>query len=139
MSIVDALLPNCSDVPLDELANATFIDGGELASVSAVDQLLMAFARRLLADPVLGAEAVVQLPRAKQRSALLLAILSHSLCRQPPGRLSGPVVLIGFDVDLAHQLRHLELQNRRRMGLHAGNPLFSAHAHSRWRPASASR
>jgi hypothetical protein len=130
MSIVDALLPNCRDVPLDELANATFIDGGELTPVSAVDQLLMAFARRLLADPVLGAEAVVLLPRAKQRSALLLAILSHLLCRQPPARLSGPVVLIGFDVDLAHQLRHLELQNRRRIGLHAGNPL-SAHALTR--------
>ncbi|MGD0742110.1 MAG: hypothetical protein ABSA31_02300 [Acidimicrobiales bacterium] len=126
MGIVEALLPNCTDHPLDELANAIFIDDTVLAPVSPVDQLLMAFARRLLVDDVLGHEAVVQLPRAKHRSALLLAIVSHLLCRQPPGQLKGPVVLIGFDVDLADQLRHLEIQNRRRMGLNEGNPL-SAH------------
>lgn len=122
-SIVDALLPNVSDAALDELAVATFIDNGVPVPVSPVDQLLMAFARRLLTDPLVGGTGVVQLPRAKHRSALLLAITSHLLCRRSPARLSGPVVLIGLDVDLATQLRSLSVANHRRMGLSAGNPL----------------
>jgi hypothetical protein len=125
-SIVDALLPNKSDTALDELANATFMDNGVPVRVSPVDQLLMAFARRLLTDPSLGGAGVVQLPRSKHRSALLLAITSHLLCRQSPAMLAGPVVLIGLDVDLATQLRSLSVANHRRMGLSTGNPL-SAH------------
>ena len=125
-SIVSALLSNVSDPALEELANATFIDNGVSVRVSPVDQLLMAFARRLLTDPSLGGTGVVQLPRSKHRSALLLAITSHLLCRRPPAGLGGPVVLIGLDVDLATQLRSLSVANHRRMGLSAGNPL-SAH------------
>lgn len=125
-SIVSALLPNVSDTALDELANATFIDNGVPVRVSPVDQLLMAFARRLLTDRRLGGTGVIQLPRSKHRSALLLAITSHLLCRRSPVRLSGPVVLIGLDVDLATQLRSLSVANHRRMGLSTGNPL-SAH------------
>lgn len=125
-SIVSALLPNVSDTALDELANATFIDNGVRVGVSPVDQLLMAFARRLLIDRSMGGTGVVQLPRSKHRSALLLAISSHLLCRRLPARLSGPVVLIGLDVDLATQLRSLSVANHRRMGLSTGNPL-SAH------------
>ena len=125
-SIVDSLLPNISDAALDELAVATFIDNGVPVPVSPVDQLLMAFARRLLTDPSLGGTGVVQLPRSKHRSALLLAITSHLLCRRPPAGLGGPVVLIGLDVDLATQLRSLSVANHRRMGLSTGNPL-SAH------------
>lgn len=125
-SIVSALLPNVSDTALDELATATFIDNGVLVPVSPVDQLLMTFARRLLIDRSLGGVGVVQLPRSKHRTALLLAITSHLLCRRPPGRLAGPVILIGLDVDLATQLRSLSVSNHRRMGLSSGNPL-SAH------------
>ncbi|MGH9226326.1 MAG: hypothetical protein ACRD2W_21630 [Acidimicrobiales bacterium] len=125
-SIVEALVPNRSDTAFDELAAATFIDNGVPVPVSPVDQLLMAFARRLLTDRSLGGTGVVQLPRSKHRSALLLAITSHLLCRRSPASLSGPVVLIGLDVDLATQLRSLSVANHRRMGLSAGNPL-SAH------------
>jgi hypothetical protein len=125
-SIVDALLPNCEDRALDELSSATFIDDGVDVPVSPVDQLLMALTRRLLMDPTLGHTAVVQLPRAKTRNALLLAITSHLLCRQPPARFRGPVVLVALDMDLVSQLRTLGVQNRRRMRLGSGNPL-SAH------------
>jgi hypothetical protein len=125
-SVVDVLLPNCEDRALEELSGATFIDAGIPVLVSPVDQLLMALARRLLVDPTLGRTAVVQLPRAKTRSALFLAITSHLLCRQAPTRFRGPVVLVGLDVDLVTQLRTLGVQNHRRMGLGSGNPL-SAH------------
>ncbi len=125
-SIVDALLPNRTDNALDELGNATFVDAGVEVPVSPVDQVLMTLSRRLLTDPSLGGTAVVQLPRAKNRSALLLAITSHLLCRRGLRPLRGPVVLVGFDVDLATQLRTLSVQNHRRMGLATGNPL-SAH------------
>jgi len=121
-SVVDALLPNSTDRPLDEIANATFLDSGVEVSVSPVDQLMLAFTRRVLAERRLGGTAVIQLPRARHRAALLLAITSHLLCRQPPVRFCGPVVLIGFDVDLAGQLRELGVQHYRRMGLAAGNP-----------------
>ena len=80
----------------------------------------------MLVDPALGKAAVVQLPRSRHRAALLLAITSHLLCRQPPVRFAGPVVLIGFDIDIAGQLRALGVQGHRRMGLASGNPL-SAH------------
>lgn len=122
-SIVDALLPNRSDPNLVELGAATFIDAGVEVPVSPADLLLMALARQLINDPGLGGAAVVQLPRAKHRAALVLAITSHLLCRQTPTRLSGPVVLIGFDVDLVTQLRTLSVRNHRRMGLADGNPL----------------
>lgn len=125
-SIVDVLLPNRSDPALDELAAATFIDNGADVPVSPVDQLLMVMARQLLRDPALGAAAVVELPRSKHRAGLLLAITTHLLCRQPPDQFNGPVVLIGFDVDVAAQLRNLSVRNHRRMGLATGNPL-SAH------------
>jgi len=125
-TIVDVLLPNRSDQYLDEIANAIFLDGEVAVPVSPVDQLLMAFVRRLVMDRSLGGTAAVQLPRAEHRSALLLAITSHLLCGRPPVRFGGPVVLVAFDVDLASQLRSLGVQNHRRMGLAAGNPL-SAH------------
>ncbi|HEX3947682.1 MAG TPA: hypothetical protein VHW47_08245, partial [Acidimicrobiales bacterium] len=91
-----------------------------------MDQLLVAFARRLLSDPALGRHGLVQLPRYKHRSALMLAILAQLLCRQAPARLAGPVVLIGFDMALANEIRSLSVRNVRRMNLSDGNPL-SAH------------
>lgn len=122
-SIVDALLPNAADHDLDELANATFIDADMEVPVSPVDQLLVALARRLLTDDKLGRAAVVKLPRSKHRSALLLAITSHLLCRRRPVFLRGPVVFIGFDMDMAFQLRSLSVQHYQRVGLATGNPL----------------
>lgn len=122
-SIVDALLPNESDESLWDLANTTFIDDGCQVPVSPLDQLLMTLARRLLTGVSTGNDAVVQLPRALHRSAFLLAICSHLLCRRPPVSHSGPVVLVGFDIDVTSQLRSLGVQNRRRMGLADGNPL----------------
>ena len=124
--IVSALLPDSGDEALWSLAEAVFVDGGVDVPVSPVDQLLAAFARRLLSDQALGPGGLVQLPRCRQRTPLMLAILSHLLCRQPPARLRGPVVLIGFDIDLASQLRALAVRNHRRMNLADGNPL-SAH------------
>jgi hypothetical protein len=125
-TLVDALLPNREDRPFDEISNATFIDDGHEVGVSPVDQLLLAVARRVLSDPTLGGSTIVQLPRFRHRAALLLAISGHLLCRQPPAHFHGPVVLIGFDIDIAGQLRQLGVQNHRRMGLARGNPL-SAH------------
>ena len=122
-SIVDALLPNETDKPLEDLANTTFLDGDAEVAVSPVDQFLMALTRRLLIDPVLGDVAVVKMPRARHRSALLLAICCQLLCRLPPARHNGPVALIAFDIDITGQLRRLEVQHRGRMGLVDGNPL----------------
>ena len=122
-SIVDALLPNETDEPLEDLANTIFLDGDVEVPVSPVDQLLMALARRLLTDPMLGRVGVVQMPRARHRSALLLAICCHLLCRLPPARHDGPVILIAFDVDITDQLRRLGIQHRGRIGLAEGNPL----------------
>jgi hypothetical protein len=116
-SVVDALLPNRADRPLEELAFATFIDDDVDVAVCPVDQLLMALARRLLTDESLGRVALVQLPRATHRTALLLAITSHLLCRQAPTRFSGPVNLIGLDVNLVAQLRAMSVRGHRRMGL----------------------
>lgn len=125
-SISDALLPNRTDVPLDEIANSSFIDDGVKVPVSPVDQFLMALTRRTLADPGLGGVAVVLLPRAQHQAGVLLGICAHLLCRQPPATLGGPVVYVGSDVALASQLRTLSVEHYRRMGLRSGNPL-SAH------------
>ena len=125
-SLVDALLPNRTDAPLDDISYAKFTDRGVKVALSGVDLLLVAMARRVLTDRAVGSSAVALLPRARHRSALLLAITSHILCRQDPVGFRGPVVLIGLDIDLVEQLRHLSVEGYRRMGLHAGNPL-SAH------------
>ncbi|HET9733524.1 MAG TPA: hypothetical protein VFP54_12695 [Acidimicrobiales bacterium] len=122
-SIVDVLLPNCTDAALDEIANTTFIDAGVPVTVTGVDQMLAALTRRLLAERALGGVAVVQLPRCRHRGALLLTVSCHLLCRQQPRTLTGPAVLVGFDVDLADQLRTLSVRNYRQMGLYSGNPL----------------
>lgn len=124
--VADALLPDGTDRALEELAFAVFTDGAIRVPTSAVDLLAVAFARRLLSDAVLGKSGVFQLPRSKHRAALLLAILAHLLCRIAPARLDGPVVYIGFDVDVGAQLRSLSVENKRRMRLSDGNPL-SAH------------
>jgi hypothetical protein len=121
-SLVDALLSEY-DPSLDEIANCVFHDDGAEVRVSAVDQLLLAFTTRLLTDQLLGHVGIVQLPRYKNRNALLLAICSQLLCRRPPARLQGPVVFVGFDVAVADQLRTLAVRNFRRMGLGEGNPL----------------
>jgi hypothetical protein len=119
-SIVDALLPNCADPPLDAVASSIFIDDGKAVPVTPIDQLLMTAAREAVSRKGCS---VVLLPRMKQRAALLLAITSHLLCRQAPTHFHGPVVYVGMDVDVTSQLRHLSVQNRRRMGLADGNPL----------------
>ena len=129
--LVDVLLPNRTDGTLDEIVNAKFVDNGVEVRLSAVDQMLLALTRRLVSGSQLGNALVVQLPRARQRTALLLAITSHLLCRQPPTNFGGPVILIGLDVDLTDQLRHLFVQGHRRMGLASGNPL-SAHRLTRF-------
>ncbi len=121
--IVDVLLPDCTDTALDDLGAATFVDGGVEVPVTAVDQLLMTFTRRLVVDPMPGLTGVIQLPRAQHRSALLLAINSHLLCRQGGAGLRGPVILVARDVDLAGQLRNLGVGRRFPMSLGAGNPL----------------
>lgn len=121
--IVDVLLPERTDQALDDLAAATFLDDGVEVPVTAVDQLLMTFTRRLVADPMPGLTGVIQLPRAQHRSALSLAITSHLLCRQGDARLRGPVILVARDVDLAGQLRNLGVGRRFPIGLAHGNPL----------------
>lgn len=121
--IVDRLLPNRTDLALDDIANSSFVDDGTAVPVTAVDQLLMAFTRRLVADSTPGLVGVIQIPRCQHRTALLLAITSHLLCRQGSPRLRGPVVLIAADVDLAGQLRTLGVERRYRTGLASGNPL----------------
>ena len=121
-TIVDALLAEY-DPSLDEISNCVFHDDGVEVKVSAVDQLLLTFTTRLLTDRLLGHVGIVQLPRYKNRNALLLSICSQLLCRRPPARLQGPVVFVGFDVAIAEQLRTLAVRNFRRMGLADGNPL----------------
>src|ERR1700677_3669153 len=121
--IVDVLLPDCTDRALDDLGAATFVDDGTEVPVTAVDQLLMTFTRRLVVDPIPGLMGVIQLPRAQHRSALLLAINSHLLCRQGGAGLRGPVILVARDVDLAGQLRSLGVGRRFPMSLGTGNPL----------------
>ena len=124
--LVSVLLPNRADEPLDELAYVVFIDNGTDVAVSGVDLLLMAITRHMVADSTFGQTVSIQLPRARHRSALLLAITSHLICRQAPVYFSGPVVLIALDVDLSEQLRNLAVRGHRRMKLLPGNPL-SAH------------
>ena len=86
-SIVEALLPNITDVTLDDLAATTFIDGGVAVPVTPADQLFMAAARRLGS---VGGHGVLLLPRVRNRAALLLAITSHVLRLQPPTPFRGP-------------------------------------------------
>lgn len=121
-SVIDALLSSY-DSAREDIANCVFIDAGTPVQVSPVDQLLMTFARRLLADPQLGYVGIAQLPRYRHRNTLLLAICCQLLCRRPPVHLNGPVVFVGFDVAVADQLRSLSVQHFRRMGLADGNPL----------------
>lgn len=121
-SVIDALLSSY-DSAREDIANCVFIDAGTQVQVSPVDQLLMAFTCRLLTDPQLGHIGVAQLPRYRNRNALLVAICCQLLCRRPPVRLHGPVVFVGFDVAVTDQLRSLSVQHFRRMGLADGNPL----------------
>jgi hypothetical protein len=126
-SLVDALLPSALDDAVSAIAAAKFIDDGSTeVQVSPVDELLLCLTRRILTDVALGGTAVVQLPRAQHRSALLLTICAHLLCRHERSILPGPVIFIGRDVDVARQLRSLTVEKRHRVGLAAGNPL-SAH------------
>ncbi|MDP9386957.1 MAG: hypothetical protein M3Q48_03275, partial [Actinomycetota bacterium] len=70
-SVIDALLSSY-DSAREDIANCVFIDAGTQVQVSPVDQLLMAFTCRLLTDPQLGHIGVAQLPRYRNRNALLL-------------------------------------------------------------------
>lgn len=120
--LVDVLLPNRTDEALDELAASSFLDAGEAVPISPVDQLLVAFTRRLLCDTTLGGVGLVQLPRCRHRLSLSLAICMH-LLRLKEQVLRGPVVLVALDVDLPGQLRGLSLRNRSQVSLARGNPL----------------
>lgn len=121
--IVDVLLPNRTDVTLDALGASTFSDDGVDVPVSPVDQLFVALVRRLLTDSALGGVALLQLPRAQHRCALVLAICAHLMRLREPGILNGPVVLAALDVDLSVQLRALTVRNYRQVSLGRGNPL----------------
>ncbi|MGH9227996.1 MAG: hypothetical protein ACRD07_04545 [Acidimicrobiales bacterium] len=122
MTVVDALLGDY-DASLDEISNCVFHDNGVEVKVSAIDQLLLALTCRLLTDRLLGHVGIVQIPRYKNRNALLVSICSQLLCRRDPALLRGPVVFVGFDVAVADQLRSLAVHNHRRIGLADGNPL----------------
>jgi hypothetical protein len=120
--LTSVLLPGTMDPGLDELAFSTFTDGAVSVPVSPVDQLLVAFSRRIVCDVNLGGVAVVQLPRARHRIALTLAICMH-LLRLKERLLAGPVVLAALDVDMTQQLRTLRMRNRGRISLGRDNPL----------------
>lgn len=122
-SVVEALLPNRRDPDLEDIAFTTFTDRGEEVAVTPVDQILASLARYTARRPQLGGVAVALLPRFKHRSALLLAIITQLLCRRAPVLHRGPVVLVGFDIDIHTQLKALGVQGHRRMGLADGNPL----------------
>lgn len=126
-SVVDALLPEDPKHAVSAIAATKFIDDNSTElQVSPVDQLMLCLTQRILTDGTLGRTAIVQLPRAQHRFALLLAICAHLLCRHEHGLLPGPVVFVGLDVDVARQLRGLTVEKRHRVELAAGNPL-SAH------------
>jgi hypothetical protein len=120
--LTSVLLPGTSDPGLDGLAFSTFIDGAVSVPVSPIDQLLVAFSRRVVAERRLGGVAVVQLPRARHRIALTLAVCMH-LLRLKEGFLGGPVVLAAQDLDMTEQLRQLRMQNYGRISFGRGNPL----------------
>jgi hypothetical protein len=121
-SLTSVLLPETSDAGLDGLAFSTFFDGAVSVPVSPVDQLLVAFSRHLLREVPTGGVAVVQLPRARHRIALTLAICMHVL-RLREELLAGPVVLAALDVDMTQQLRTLRMRNRSSISLGRHNPL----------------
>lgn len=123
-SVIELLLPGVDD-PICELAHTVFLDEGQPVRLSAIDQILMALARARIPDQT-AKEAVVLLPRCANRTALLLAVGLQVLRLQNSRLLAGPVVLVAADIDLAGQLRHLQVSNHRRMRLANGNPL---HAH----------
>lgn len=120
--LTSLLLPGTSDPGLDDLAFSTFTDGAVSVPISPVDQLLVAFSRRVVREVPLGGVAVVQLPRARHRIALTLAICMH-LLRLRDRLFFGPVVLGALDVDLTTQLRHLSMNNYGRISLARDNPL----------------
>jgi hypothetical protein len=119
-------MPRNEDRPLHAIADATFVDNRVKFRMSLVDQLLLSLTRRILVDRSLGGIAVVQLPRSRNQSALLLAICAHLLCRREQELLPGPVVFAGLDTAVTDQLRNLAVEKRHRVDLAAGNPL-SAH------------
>ncbi len=120
--LTSLLLPETSDAGLDGLAFSTFIDGAVSVPVSSVDQLLVAFSRHLICKFPAGGMAVVQLPRARHRIAVTLAICMH-LLRLKEGLLAGPVVLAALDVDMTEQLRTLRMRNYSSIALSRDNPL----------------
>jgi hypothetical protein len=120
--LTSVLLPGTGDPGLDGLAFSTFIDGAVSVPVSPVDQLLVAFSRRLVGKVPACGVAVVQLPRARHRIALTLAICVH-LLRLKEELLAGPVVLAALDVDMTEQLRTLRMRNYGSISLSRGNPL----------------
>lgn len=120
-SLTSVLLPAVADAGLDGLAFSTFIDGTVSVVVSPVDQLLVAFTRRLVREAVDGV-AVIQLPRARHRIALTLAICVH-LLRMQEHMLAGPVVFAAQDVDMTAQLRTLRMRNFGTIAFGRDNPL----------------
>jgi hypothetical protein len=121
-SLTSLLLPGTADPVQDELAFSTFTDGSVSVPVSAVDQLLVAFARRVVSGFPPGSVAIVQLPRARHRIALTLAICMHLLSLRD-GLLAGPVVLAALDVNVTEQLRKLRVSNHGSISLGRDNPL----------------
>lgn len=120
--LTSLLLPETPDPALDCLASSTFIDGVVAVPVSAVDQLLVAYIRRLVCEAPAGSVAVVQLPRARHRIAVTLAICMH-LLRLKENLLAGPVVLAAQDVDMTGQLRTLKMRNYGSISFGRDNPL----------------
>lgn len=120
--LISLLLPGTADPALDELSFSTFTDGEVSVPVSPIDQLLVAFSRRVVRDVPLGGVGIVQLPRARHRIALTLAICVH-LLRLRDHLFAGPVVLAALDVDLTAQLRQLSIRNYGRISLGRDNPL----------------
>ncbi|TDV41688.1 hypothetical protein [Actinophytocola oryzae] len=122
-SLTSLLLPGTGDDPvLDGLAFSTFIDGTMSVPVSPVDQLLVAVSRRLIREVPSADMAVLQLPRARHRIALTLAICMH-LLRLKERLLGGPIVLAALDVDMTQRLRTLSMRNYSSISLSRDNPL----------------
>lgn len=121
-SLTSVLLPDTPDPGLDCLASSTFFDGPVAVPISAVDQLLVAFSCALVRQSPVGRIAVIQLPRARHRIALTLAICMH-LLRLRDNLLDGPVVLAALDVDMTAQLRTLKMRNFGSISFGRDNPL----------------
>lgn len=120
--LTSVLLPDTPDPAVECLASSTFSDGVIPVPVSAVDQLLVAFSRALVCQAPTGSVAVVQLPRARHRIALTLAICMH-LLRLRENLFGGPVVLAALDVDMTAQLRTLKMRNFGSISFGRDNPL----------------